>query len=112
MNHSGEGLLIRRAKSCYTNFETLRSWLQVELHGDESLERLPLAFIERGGKRAPRSKSATLADNLSGKGQRQAKEKADCIGLFFYPLFLQRPFHLLEVVLFFLKKENKDGDSK
>ncbi|AAS41330.1 hypothetical protein BCE_2412 [Bacillus cereus ATCC 10987] len=27
-----------------------------------------------------------------------------CIGLFFYPLFLQRPFHLLEVVFIFSKK--------
>ena len=112
MNHSGEGLLIyRRGKSCYTSFETLRSWLQVELHGDESLERLPLAFIERGGKRAPKEQIRYFADNLSGKGQRQAKEKADCIGLFFYPCFSRDHFIYLKW-FYFSKKENKDGDSK
>lgn len=87
MNHSGEGLLIyRRGKKFLTDFETLRSCLQVELHGDESLERLPLALYSAEENEHRRSKSATIADNLSGKGQRQAKENADLYRFIFLSL--------------------------
>ena len=113
MNHSGEGLLIyRRGKSCYTSFETLGSWLQVELHGDESLERLPLAFIGAEENEHRRSKSATLADNLSGKGQRDKRKKKPIVSVYFsIPCFSRDHFIYLKW-FYFSKKENKDGDSK
>jgi hypothetical protein len=60
-----------------------------------------------------RSKSAEAADNLSGKRTETSKRKDRFrIGLFFYALYLQRPFHLSEMVFYFFVRENGDGDSK
>lgn len=114
MNHSGEGLLIyRRGKKLLTDFETLRSCLQVELHGDESLERLPLALYSVEENEHRRSKSATIADNLSGKRTETSERKCRFVSVYFsIPCFSRDHFIYLKWFLFFLKKENKDGDSK
>lgn len=113
MNHSGEGLLIyRRGKKLLTDFETLRSCLQVELHGDESLERLPLALNSVEENEHRRSKSATIADNLSGKRTETSERKCRFVSVYFsIPCFSRDHFIYLKWFLFFLKKENTDGDT-
>lgn len=73
MNHAGEDKTLSTDGAKGVHLETLRSWDQVELYGDESLERLPHLHKTGGEEREHRrSKSVAPYGIISQvKGQRQ-----------------------------------------